>query len=163
MLWPTRKPHSLLPSHPLSLVLVPLLPLSAASRRSRHPPSQLRRQTSQTISTRVFSALVSICLTEYLTMMVRESFLHASDSSSRFACVVQLGSALSSVFLNPTFIFSRALPRPGAVALLSESANSPQLFVADIGFAPSLWERIGVDGFEVSTWGAEGIVRVALS
>ncbi|GAA5853393.1 hypothetical protein JCM5353_009037 [Sporobolomyces roseus] len=73
------------------------------------------------------------------------------------------GSALSSVFLNPTFIFSRALPRPGAVALLSESANSPQLFVADIGFAPSVWERIGVDGFEVSTWGAEGIVRVALS
>ncbi|GAA5876953.1 hypothetical protein JCM16303_006349 [Sporobolomyces ruberrimus] len=72
------------------------------------------------------------------------------------------GIPITPAFLTPTFIFSRALPRPGAVALLSNLEVSPQLFVADVGFAPSIWERIGVDDFEVGLWGAEGIVRVSI-
>ncbi|GAA5944275.1 Edc3p [Sporobolomyces koalae] len=71
------------------------------------------------------------------------------------------GTPTSSVFLTPTFVFSRALPRPGAVALLSPRVGSPQLFVADIGFSPSIWDRIGVQDFETGQWGAEGIVRVS--
>ncbi|GAA5959543.1 hypothetical protein JCM3765_002365 [Sporobolomyces pararoseus] len=73
------------------------------------------------------------------------------------------GTPIAPVSLTPTFIFSRALPRPGAVALLSNSDEiSPQLFVADVGFSPSIWDRIGVDDFETALWGAEGIVRVSI-
>ncbi|GAA5897417.1 Edc3p [Sporobolomyces salmoneus] len=72
------------------------------------------------------------------------------------------GTSIAPVFVTPTFIFSRALPRPGAVALLSNLEISPQLFVADVGFAPSIWERIGVEEFETALWGGEGIVRVSI-
>ncbi|GAA6006301.1 hypothetical protein JCM11491_002101 [Sporobolomyces phaffii] len=72
------------------------------------------------------------------------------------------GVPIAPVFVTPTFILSRALPRPGVRGLLSNLQVSPQLFVADIGFSPSIWERIGVDDFEPSLWGAEGIVRVSI-
>lgn len=80
--------------------------------------------------------------------------------------------------ITPTFILSRSLPRPGALKLvveLSESCESssgsstppppPQVFVADVGFSPTMWDRIGLE-FEptnaTAVWAAEGIVRVSI-
>jgi hypothetical protein len=100
---------------------------------------------SGSLTTKVSSPLLSSLLVD----------AHASLSS--------IGTPIAPVFLTPTFIFSRALPRPGAVALLSSNVDqvSPQLFVADVGFSPKIWDRIGVDDFETGLWGAEGIVRVS--
>ncbi|GAA5899609.1 hypothetical protein JCM5296_006957 [Sporobolomyces johnsonii] len=73
------------------------------------------------------------------------------------------GTPLLPELLPPAFIFSRALPRPGAAALLSSSPSPPQIFVADIGFPPSVWDRIGVEGFDSACWGAESVLRVVLN
>ncbi|GAA5969532.1 hypothetical protein JCM21900_000059 [Sporobolomyces salmonicolor] len=73
------------------------------------------------------------------------------------------GTPLLPELLAPAFIFSRALPRPGAAALSSSSPSPPQIFVADVGFPPSIWDRIGVDGYDSACWGAESVLRVELN
>lgn len=99
---------------------------------------------------------------ESLTTKVRLYLSRAVESLLAHGYALT-GTQIAPVSLTPTFIFSRALPRPGAVALLSNSDEaSPQLFVADVGFSPSIWDRIGVDDFETPVYGAEGIVRVSI-
>ncbi|GAA5867780.1 hypothetical protein JCM8547_005231 [Rhodosporidiobolus lusitaniae] len=66
----------------------------------------------------------------------------------------------SGVF-QPTHLFSYALPR--AFLLSSASFLHKELesiAVVDVGFSPSVWERVGVEGFEPAVWGKEAWVEV---
>ncbi|GAA6064207.1 hypothetical protein JCM10212_001620 [Sporobolomyces blumeae] len=75
------------------------------------------------------------------------------------------GSALTPAALEPRYIVSRALPRPGAVALVANAAcaTTPRLYVVDLGFAPAMWDRIGVEGFDLTAWGSDGFCECHLA
>ncbi|BGP18612.1 hypothetical protein JCM10213_004245 [Rhodosporidiobolus nylandii] len=57
----------------------------------------------------------------------------------------------------PTHLLCLGLPRPVALTAVRQNV---QVALADIGFAPSLWERVGVEGFELGTLGTQGIVEL---
>ncbi|GAA5974960.1 hypothetical protein JCM11641_006780 [Rhodosporidiobolus odoratus] len=81
------------------------------------------------------------------------------------------GSTLSdsSPAFSPTHLLSLSLPRPCIIPLLlSSSSSSPpvpglKVALADLGFSPILWERVGVEG-EVhrGVWGVEGVVELVV-
>lgn len=62
--------------------------------------------------------------------------------------------------LAPSHLLALGLPR---TALLHLGSSRPALALADIGFPPALWERVGVvdEVDEVKgLWGVEGVVEL---
>ncbi|GAA5827535.1 hypothetical protein JCM3770_005990 [Rhodotorula araucariae] len=60
--------------------------------------------------------------------------------------------------LRPSHLLSLGLARP--CALLSPALTGARLALADVGIAPALWERVGIEADVRGVWGAEGIVEL---
>lgn len=74
---------------------------------------------------------------------------------------LQIGSKFDVTPLIASAILAFGLPRPG---LLQALARHPcPVSLADIGLHPSIWDRVGVEDYDVAMWGAETLLDIELS
>ncbi|GAA6000560.1 Edc3p [Rhodotorula paludigena] len=71
------------------------------------------------------------------------------------------GASTAEPSLRPTHLLAFGLPRQSALALARAGGKAaPALALADVGFPPSVWERVGVEGFDRATFGADAVVEL---
>ncbi|BGP26561.1 yjeF-related protein [Rhodotorula toruloides] len=66
-----------------------------------------------------------------------------------------------STSIHPTHILFFGLPR--ACSLSSSSpilASDTHIALADVGFSPALWQRVGVEDFDAGMWAADSLVEL---
>lgn len=88
------------------------------------------------------------------------TFRRVSLSERHLLTTVPTGTPAESSPLVASAILAFGLPRPGLLQALARHACPVTL--ADVGLPPSIWDRVGVEDYDVSMWGTEVLLDIEL-